>query len=128
MIKFTALLLLCFSFVSVVQAQETKFFESLYDVPVMPSLYEVKDMAISFDKPRGRIAYAGAQADNSLSQAEIIAFYDKVLPQMGWHKLDDMAKSYEYGRESERLRLFFVQSNGAELLQFMLFPAQNSEK
>ena len=105
------------------QAQETQFFDSLYDVPVMPELVEIKDMALSFDKPHGRIAYAGALSSVELSSKNILDFYKKSLPQMGWNVL----KNNEYQRESEMLRISIVrqeiEGQHRELVQFMLFPA-----
>ena len=125
---FLLALTLCVAVPLQAQAQEPRFFESLYDVPVMPNMVELPDMTVSFDKPHGRIAYVGAQAPSNLHSTEIIAFYDKTLPQMGWKLVKAQGSVREYNRKGEDLRLFFVLSDGAELLQFMLFPAQNSQK
>ena len=118
------IILLLVSAPIIAQAQQApRFFESLYDVPVMPNMAELKDMAVSFDKPHGRIAYAGAQASAALTPPQIMAFYDKTLPQMGWRIVRSEQYMREYRRNDENLRLFFVQSEGTELLQFMLFPS-----
>ena len=125
---FAVLALIICSMPTQAQAQEPRFFESLYDVPIMPNMVELPDMAVSFDKPHGRIAYAGAQTTQSLSPEGVLAFYDRALPQMGWTVLKIAQNMREYRRKEEDLRLFFVRSDGAELLQFMLFPAQNFEQ
>ena len=64
---------------------QNQFFESLYDVPIMEGLVEMPEMAMSFDKPAGRISEAGAIA-TGLNAPDIYTFYDKALPQMGWQK------------------------------------------
>ncbi len=110
---------------SPVQAQsQNMFFESLYDVPVMPEMVELPEMALSFDKPTGRIAYATGAASKALNTVQILDFYAKSLPQMGWTALTP----YEFTREDERLRLSFTKSGGADLVQFMLYPLEKSDK
>lgn len=64
-------------------AGDNRFFETLYDVPVMEGLVEVADMALIFDKTDGRISEAGAITQN-VSEDEIVSFYNEALGQMGW--------------------------------------------
>ena len=112
------LILLLLSLPLTAQAGETRFFQSLYDIPIPSDLYEIKDMAIAFDKPHGRIAYAGAASNSNLDEKAILDFYAKTLPQMGWI----MKKPSLYQRDNEQLQLLFVQNDQSGMVQFMLFP------
>ena len=94
------------------------FFEALYDVPVMPGLEEVKDQAMLFDKPDGRIASVVA-ASKTLSVADITAFYDASLPQLGWKKV----KQNQYVRANDRLVLDLSKNPPLTVVHFTLSPA-----
>lgn len=97
------------------------FFESLYDIPVMPGLQEVPELAVSFDKPGGRIAEAGAEAGD-LEEPEILGFYDKTLGQMGWQKKAEGS----YQREGEQLEIIIEKKAEktavSRLVRFSLNP------
>ncbi len=64
------------------------FFEALYDVPVMPGLEELKDQAMLFDKPDGRIASVTA-VSRTKGEAEISRFYADAMPALGWKKINE---------------------------------------
>lgn len=93
------------------------FFEALYDVPVMPGLEEVKDQAMLFDKPDGRIASVVA-ASKSLSPSDVTAFYDTSLPQLGWRK----TSPNQYVREKDRLKMEVTKSPPLTVVHFTLSP------
>lgn len=95
------------------------FFEALYDVPVMPGLEEVKDQAVLFDKPDGRIASVVA-ASKSLSAAQIVGFYDESLPQLGWKKI----AQNQYVRGSDRLVMDFTKAPPLTVVHFTLSPGR----
>ena len=114
--------------VAAVQAKEmpeTVFFDSLYDIPVMPGLVEVPELSMSFDKPNGRISQAAAQY-NDIAPSSIFVFYDQSLSQMGWQKTGQG----RYKRESERLSISVgseaqnIEENqgSAPLVRFLLQP------
>lgn len=96
------------------QQQQQAFFETLYDVPVMEGIIEIPDMALTFDKPNGRIAQAGAQFDR-LSKSKILSFYAQILPQLGWRRLSEG----RYSREGEDLVISFEQGG---IVKFLLKP------
>lgn len=99
-------------------AQEpAAFFETLYDVPVMPGLEELPQGALAFDKPSGRIAQAQA-AGRGVSRHEIQAFYREALPQLGWLERPDGS----YRREGEVLQLEIREEQGYEIVHFTLSP------
>ena len=104
-----------------VAAQNAKapvFFEALYDVPVMPGLEEVKEQAMLFDKPDGRIASVVA-ASKTLSAGDISRFYDESLPQLGWKK----TAQNQYVRGSDRLVMDLSKSPPLTVVHFTLSPA-----
>lgn len=98
-------------------AAEAMFFETLYDVPIMPGLEEVPEMAMSFDKPDGRISQAAAIAPQIERQA-IVRFYAESLPQMGWQQ--KAADHYE--RDGEKLEISIEKTETAQLVTFLLKP------
>lgn len=100
------------------KAQErAAFFETLYDVPVMPGLVELPEAALAFDKPSGRIAQAEA-AGRGVSRHDIKAFYREALPQLGWLERPDGS----YRREGEVLQLEIREEEGYKIVHFTLSP------
>lgn len=95
------------------------FFEALYDVPVMPGLQELKDQAMLFDKPDGRIASVVA-ASNTLKPADVAGFYAETLPQLGWKK----ASENQYVRGKDRLSMDVSQKAALTIVHFALAPAK----
>ena len=110
--------LIVFSLPSFAQGAPSRFFETLYDVPVMPGLSELPDKALVFDKPEGRIAQAGA-AGKTVQTAQIRAFYAETLPQLGWSPLG----ADSYIREGEKLVLSIAPEAGYNVVRFTLAPA-----
>jgi hypothetical protein len=100
-------------------AEETRFFEALYDVPAMPGLVETTDQTMVFDKPDGKIALVTAQA-KSKTQAQVEGFYAEVLPQLGWKK----TKQNHYVRDGETLVMTFSPLQGGIGVQFSLSPVR----
>jgi hypothetical protein len=98
-------------------AAESAFFESLYDVPIMPGLEEVPEMAMSFDKPNGRISQAAAVAP-AVAEPAIIAFYQESLPQMGWQQ----NSRNHYVREGEELEISIEKTETSQIVRFLLKP------
>ena len=107
------------------QVSETYFFDSLYDVPVMPGLIEVPELSLSFDKATGRISQAAA-VYNGINIDAVFVFYDQSLRQMGWRKISQGG----YVREGEKLSISIEaktennqenQSSGP-LVRFLLEP------
>jgi hypothetical protein len=78
------------------------YFEALYDIPIMPGLEEMKDQAMLFDKPDGKIASVVA-ISKTLKPKEVDGFYNATLPPLGWEKMGP--KSYIRGAEKLELRI-----------------------
>lgn len=100
-------------------ADATRFFSAIQDMPVMPGLVELPDQGVMFDKPEGRIVESVA-AIQSGSREAIRAYYDSVLPQLGWTRLD----IDKYMRENEDLQLGFETNEGRQFLRIMVAPRE----
>ncbi|PZO87077.1 MAG: hypothetical protein DI626_04805 [Micavibrio aeruginosavorus] len=98
-------------------AAEERFFEALYDVPVMPGMEEVPGQSMLFDKPDGRIAVVVA-ATKVAKPAEVSAFYDETLTQMGWKKVG----VNQYLRGEQRLGIKIEGATRASVVNFTLEP------
>jgi hypothetical protein len=107
MVCMVGMLLCCFK-AGAVQAQE-RFFETLYDVPIMSGLVEMPEQGLNFDTPGGRIAEAAAAPLSGAkpNKAVIEDFYAQTLPQMGWKK----QAGGMYVREDEKLRIFYRENH-----------------
>lgn len=97
-------------------ASGTDYVAGIADLPLMPGLRAVPNAGVVFDKPVGRIVDAYAQG--AVTPASVITFYRKALPQLGWEILDDAS----FRRESEVLRLEFLQGDKALTVRFALAP------
>ena len=93
------------------------YFEALYDVPIMAGLEEVKEQAMLFDKPGGRIASV-VGVSKTVDATRIEAFYDQSLPQLGWKKVE----KNQYVRGEDRLVLELVRRPPVTVLHFTLSP------
>ena len=82
----------------------------------MPGLEEMTDATVVFDKPAGRIVAVAARG--AVSRAEVLAYYARVLPQLGWRRAGPAA----FRREDERLRLSFAREDGTLVVRFALAP------
>ena len=100
-------------------AEKERFFEALYDVPVMPGLEELPDQAMLFDKPDGRIASVVAASKN-LTEADIRRFYVDTLAQMGWKKDTEN----QYVRGTDRLSMDVMKRPPLTIVHFTLEPAK----
>jgi len=92
------------------------FLSNLDDIPLMSGLTERKDLAVSFDKPEGRIVEA--QAEGRLSADAVTKFYAATLPQLGWRAQG----LNHFTRESEELRLSVAAVNQVLVVRFALSP------
>lgn len=84
------------------------FVAGFEDLPLMPGLRQLDDAGMVFDAPSGRVVEAWAQGP--VTSAEVVAFYDETLPQLGWRPLGGA----RYRREGELLQLEITAGAGAE--------------
>ncbi|WP_435641028.1 hypothetical protein [Micavibrio aeruginosavorus] len=109
------------------QAADQRFFSNISDLPLMPGLYELPDAAVVFDKEEGRIVESAA-AGEGVHHTQVIDFYTKTLPQLGWAVVSSApaAGMGLYQRDGEMLNLTARpegnQGDGVVILQVSLAP------
>ena len=109
------------------QTTDSAFFETLTDVPIMSGFEELKDEALVFDKPSGRIGQAVA-IGRDVSLANLKLFYEETLSQMGWHQKDAHIQSEqsEQSHAEKAKPLTFVR--GSDQLNIYVETDQNDPK
>lgn len=109
-----ALLLIVF----LVEARaETRFFDDLGDVPVMPAIEELPERTLVFDKPEGRIAQVMALVGPDVALARVQGFYREILPQFGWR-----AAGGGYVREGQKLTISGLREGERDIVVLRLEP------
>jgi len=93
-----------------------RFLTAIADLPLMDGLSETPGSAVVFSKPEGRIVEVAAEG--TVARADVVAFYRRTLPQLGWRPTGDAA----FERERERLSLGFSGTSGRLVVQFSLAP------
>ena len=94
------------------------FLAGLDDVPLMPRLTELADARVKFDSAAGRVVEAIAVG--AVAPADVLAFYARTLPALGWRWESEAT----WSREGERLRIEFPRprSGGEIAVRFFLAP------
>ncbi|MDB5490940.1 MAG: hypothetical protein JWO78_789 [Micavibrio sp.] len=100
-------------------AEESRFFSTLSDIPLMPGLYEVTRDSLSFDKAEGRIVETAA-ASETLNAGQIRDFYASSLPQLGWAANGKDA----YTRNGEILTLRLESKGALNVVHLSLSPVR----
>ncbi len=100
--------------------EPVRFMQMIEDLPLMPGLDEDADAGINFDSPGGRIVEV--YAVGPVSPAEVAAYYQDVLPQLGWR----VGGGGLYIRDAETLRVEAVDGAAGEPLsvRFRVQPAK----
>ena len=103
------------------QSQAPDFINVIEGLPLMPGLIEDVDSAMSFDTANGRIAET--IASGQVEPGDILGYYKRALPQLGWKRLNAM----RYQREDEVLIIDITKDNGGAvpvLVHFRLSPTK----
>ena len=95
---------------------EEKFLAGFEDVPLMDGLAVVEGKGMVFDTAAGRLVESYARG--AVGRAEVLAFYDSALPQLGWTGTGHGA----FQREGERLAIRFLGPDGDLVVHFTLSP------
>lgn len=96
---------LCLLLASPAYAVDVTYSTILPDLPLMQGMTEQASDAVVFDKASGRIVELTAISTSS--PADILAFYQKTLPPLGWQ----MQGSGTFVREQEKLVISFDSNN-----------------
>ncbi len=94
-------------------ALAAEFSSVVEDLPLMPGMTELKDSAVIFDKPGGRIVETAAAT--AAKPDDVRAFYATALPPLGW----TAAKADTYTRNGETLTV----TPGDKTVQFKITPS-----
>ncbi len=92
------------------------FLGGVEDLPLMAGLTEVAEARVVFDKPSGRIVEAFAVG--AVGAAEVAAFYDAALPQLGWVRVREGA----FQREGETLEIGVDSDGSGVTVRFSIAP------
>jgi hypothetical protein len=95
------------------------FFQSVTDLPLMTGLQEVREAALIYDKPEGRIVELTARSlqNTRISEKGVREFYASTLPQLGWQR-----QANTFVRDGEVLRLTFVKENNLLMVYLSINP------
>jgi hypothetical protein len=102
-------------------AQIKPFLSVIEDVPLMSGLVENRDRALVFETRSGRIAKVFATGN--VDRKEVIGFYRRSLPQLGWV----ISSQTKFLRENEMLELIFLTLKNEPqqvMIYFKLTPYQ----
>lgn len=120
----TAFLLLGLLLLPLSGQAETNAPHSFTDAPdlyLMEGLTESVDESLLFDKPEGRIVTAIAYG--ALTRPDVLAFYQSLLPQLGWAK----TRFGHYARDGEALFLSVTNAeNHLTRLEITIEPVQQT--
>lgn len=103
------------------QDQTVRFMQGLQDVPLAPGLEELVEESLSFDKPEGRIIEVRALLVSS-SMERVGRYYESVLVQFGWKRIDSPKNTFHFIRNNELLSLSFESIEENKIARFMLSP------
>ncbi len=101
-------------------ADPVRFMQTIEDLPLMPGLDEDAASGINFDSPGGRIVEV--YAVGRVTAAEVTAFYQEVLPQLGWR--GDAGGLYIRDAESLRIEAISAEPSGPLSVRFRVQPAK----
>ncbi len=92
------------------------YFDEIPDLPVMPVLTADPGAGIVFDTPAGRIVSVFAKG--KVAPVAVLDYYGGALPQLGWQP----AGEAQFHRETERLRIEFIENTDRLTVRFVLSP------
>lgn len=95
--------------------QGQNFVSVIEDLPLMQGLSEVGE-GVQFSTSQGRIVEVNTQG--SVSENAVLGFYNRTLPQLGWHSIG----KGRFVREDETLELVFETSTKNLKVRFALAP------
>jgi hypothetical protein len=104
-------------------AQAVEYSRVITDLPLMDSMTEKSDQAVSFDKPDGRILKTSAETN--MSPEAVLTFYRSALPALGWELPEDAEPNsfaINYKRKEERLVVAAIPLQGKTIVSFSIIP------
>lgn len=77
------------------ESPSSDFIHGMDDIPIFKKMEYVEDSFVLFDKVDGR--YVSSEVSGDYTQDEVVEFYDKILPNFGWDKVEYL--KFKRGRE-----------------------------
>ena len=90
-------------FAAFAHAEYYQFIPGFEDVPLMDGLAQIEDGVTGFDSPEGSFTEVNLHAEPRIKAEHVFAYYDAVLPALGWQKISDNC----FEREGENLCIFY---------------------
>lgn len=92
------------------------FLNGIDDIPLFKEMRNIDDSLILFDKIDGR--YVSTEIRGNYESIEVLNFYDKILPNLGWEKIDTL----KYRRSDEILEIIPQKIDNEQSFIFSIFP------
>ena len=113
-------LILCALLLTVSSVRADQLYLSyLPDVPLMAGMAELPEQTLVFDKAEGRVIETAVFAPDA-AQNDVMAFYGKTLPSLGWQSLGPD----RFLRNGEQLIVKWDKVSGGAIVRFSLSPKQ----
>ena len=102
------------------QSSSSQFVPGVEDLPLPEGLIADPDASVVYDTSAGRIvqAVARAGASSAVDYRQVIAFYRRTLPQLGWQAV----AANRWRREGENLHIELVADRHSLVVRFDLAP------
>jgi len=97
-----------------------EFVPGIEDLPLMAELEAIEGAGYAFDTAGGRLVEAYAGGD--VSEAAVIDFYARTLPELGWEAEEGSDVELRWRREGETLAIDFVEGESPLTVRFRLAP------
>lgn len=117
--KKTLLTLLVLTLMPLSAQADQSYLSYLPDVPLMEGMAELEDQSFVFDKAEGRVTETAVFTAAS-TEKEVMAYYLKVLPELGWTTLSPD----RFLRNGEQLIVKCDKVSGGVVARFSLSPKQ----
>ncbi len=104
--------------------ESTVYLEDIADMPLAPGLTEDTNAGLVFDKPDGRIV--DAVATGKVARDAVAAFYDGVLPELGWRRVRqgkvNGGTELIYDRDDEQITITIAGDRTRTTVHFEVSP------
>ena len=114
MSKIIFILYILFSFQP--QCREEIFVNGIEELPVIKNMQNMPESLIYFDTNKGRFVQSKIVGNQSISQ--IKDFYENILPNLGWEKID----KNKFSRKSELMEIRYYKYNKDSIAEFNIKP------
>ena len=112
---------LCFLFflffsMPLISDDDIQFVLGINDLPILNKMKNMPESLVIFDTNEGR--FIKTQISGKETVANAILYYNEILPNLGWKKIDNM----KFKREKELLNIKYQKKDGLLYLTFSVLP------